>query len=390
MEPLRSEQIIEEAITKSGGLDDFGEMSFRDGLDRLVDAWNTEANLNDIGRFMAPDTSSTHLANRLGITKYAKEHPELATRDITPPVVIVGQGRTGTTILFDLLAQDPNVRVPRTWEVDLPLPPPQTATYETDPRIEQSDASSAGTEFLIPGFSAIHPMGANLAQECVQITASDFKSVMFPTVYRVPSYAKWAMYEADMSSAYRWHRIFLQHLQAEHSKPRWLLKSPAHIWCLDALLNEYPGSVLVQTHRDPLRVIASLSSLQEVLRRLGADAPDLQEIASEWAEYIMEGLDRSVAARRDGTVAADRVVDVNFDAFMAEPFGAIREVYDTLGFEFTDETEQRMRDFLATNPQDKHGRHHYSWEATGLDRGYWRERAQSYQEYFDVPNESFS
>ena len=103
----------------------------------------------------------------------------------------------------------------------------------------------------------------------------------------------------------------------------------------------------------------------------------------------MEGLDRSVAARKDGTVSPNRVVDVNFDGFMADPFGAIRDVYNTLGFEFTEVSEQGMRDFLATNPQDKHGRHHYSWAGTGLDRGYWRERARSYQEHFDVPNETF-
>ena len=168
------------------------------------------------------------------------------------------------------------------------------------------------------------------------------------------------------------------------------MKSPAHIWCLDALVGEYPNAMLVQTHRDPLRVIASLASLQEVLRRLGMDEPDLIDIAHEWAEYVIEGLDRSVAARVDGTVRDERVVDVNFDAFMADPFGAIREVYEALGYDFTKAIEQRMRNFLATNPRDKHGRHAYTWEATGLDRSYWRERARPYQEYFDVPNETFA
>ena len=389
MEPLQSEQILEQAIA-AAGFDDFGESAFREGLDRLVDSWNTESHLNEIGRMMAEGTTVQHLINRLGIVQYAKDHPEITGRAIDPPIVIVGQGRTGTTILFDLLAQDPAVRVPRTWEVDLPLPPPLTATYETDERIATVDTNNAGTEFLIPGFSAIHPMGAQLAQECVQITASDFRSVMYPTVYRVPTYAKWVMYEADMAPAYRWHRRFLEHLQAEHSGDRWLLKSPAHIWCLDALVGEYPNAMLVQTHRDPLRVIASLASLQEVLRRLGMDEPDLIDIAHEWAEYVIEGLDRSVAARVDGTVRDERVVDVNFDAFMADPFGAIREVYEALGYDFTKAIEQRMRNFLATNPQDKHGRHAYTWEATGLDRSYWRERARPYQEYFDVPNETFT
>ena len=64
-----------------------------------------------------------------------------------------------------------------------------------------------------------------------------------------------------MAPAYRWHRMFLQHLQSRHPATRWVLKSPGHIWCLDALLAEYPNALLVQTHRDPLRIIASLASL---------------------------------------------------------------------------------------------------------------------------------
>src|SRR5262249_24058699 len=151
---------------------------------------------------------------------------ELAQADIVPPIVIIGQGRTGTTILFDLLAQDPAMRVPRTWEVDKPVPPPETATYESDPRIDEVDATLAGVDLLIPGFRAMHPMGARLAQDCVRIIASDYRSMIFPTQYRVPSYAQWLNFEADMAPGYAWHRIFLQHLQARHPAPRWVLKSP--------------------------------------------------------------------------------------------------------------------------------------------------------------------
>ena len=388
MEPIIAEQLIEQAVAATGH-DDFDTMEWREALDRMIDSWEHEANLNDIGRMMVESTTVQFLTNRLNIVAYRKAHPEIARRDITPPIVIVGQARTGTTILFDLLAQDPAVRVPRTWEVDMPSPPPQTATYESDPRIDIVEASTAATDMIIPGFRAIHPMGARLAQECVTITASAFRSAMFPTVYRMPSYGNWLLYEADMAPAYRWHRTFLQHLQAHHRGERWLLKTPGHIWCLESLLAEYPDAILVQTHRDPLRVIASVSSLQAVLRRLASDTTDLHDIASDWAEWTMEGFDRSVRARRDAVVNSKRVVDVNFDAFMADPFVAIGAIYDQLGLPFTADAERRMREFLANHRQDEHGRHHYTWEGTGLDRQVWRERAESYQEYFNVPSEVF-
>ncbi|MGZ8752065.1 MAG: sulfotransferase family protein [Acidimicrobiia bacterium] len=390
--------LLVETAAAATGLDDFsdedsGDDDWREGLSRLVGALDEEARLNELGEQIAAGEIVTLLANRLQLIAWRCGHPEIAGADIVPPIVIVGQGRTGTTILFDILAQDPTTRVPLTWEVDRPMPPPETATFDADPRIDEVDELLAGTDVLIPGFRTIHPMGARLSQECVRMTASAFRSITYPTQYRVPSYGQWMMYEADMAPAYRWHRHFLQHLQSRHpaggsGAARWLLKSPAHIWCLDALLAEYPDAFLVQTHRDPLSIIASLSSLEQTLRSMTCDDPTIPEIADEWADYILDGLDRSVTAREDGTVRPDRVVDVTFREFMASPFGVIRDIYAGLDLELTRATERRMGDFLAAHSRPEEGRHQYSFAATGLDAGEIRERSRRYQEHFDVPSEA--
>jgi hypothetical protein len=125
-----------------------------------------------------------------------------------------------------------------------------------------------------------------------------------------------------------------------------------------------------------------------VLRRLGSDEISQPEHAAEWAGYLATGLDRSVAAREDGTVPAGRVVDVQFRAFMADPFTTIREIYDRLGLELTEASEMRMRAFLAANTTEKHGGHQYTFADTELDIGEWRERTRRYHDYFDVPTES--
>jgi hypothetical protein len=136
-----------------------------------------------------------------------------------------------------------------------------------------------------------------------------------------------------------------------------------------------------------LRIISSVSSLQATLRRLGSDDPDIVDIAHEWADYILEGLDRSVTAREDGTVSADNIVDVQFDEFVADPFGVVRRVYDTFGFDLTDDGDARMRAFYADHPHEGPGVHTYSFADTGLDEGELRDRARRYQDYFDVPSE---
>jgi len=177
-------------------------------------------------------------------------------------------------------------------------------------------------------------------------------------------------------------------LQSRHRAERWVLKSPGHVWCLGALLAEYPNALLVQTHRDPLRIIASLSSLMAMLRKLASTATTIASGAAEFAPYLVEGLDRSVTARADGTVPATQVIDVQFKAFMADPFATIRKIYARLGLELTRDAEANMRAFLAANPQDKHGRHRYDFADTGLNPDEWRERTRGYQQYFDVASES--
>jgi hypothetical protein len=382
-----TDELLESAASATG-LSDLGEPTWREGLDRLLDDLAGPARLNDLGRTIVETEVVAYLGNRMRILAWRSDHPEVADGAITRPVVIVGQPRTGTTILYDLLAQDPANRAPLTWEVDQPCPPPESATYDSDPRIDEAEAVAAMPDLIIPGFTDFHPLGARLAQECVRMTAGDFRSMIFPTQYDVPDYDHWLLHEADMAPAYRWHRIYLQHLQSRHAGERWLLKSPAHLWSLAALLEEYPDALVVQTHRDPVRVIASISALVALLRSMSSDHATVARAAAQYADDIVVGLDRSVGARLDGTVPADQVVDVQFHEFMADPLAAIGAVYDAMGMTLTTDAESRMRAFLATHPGDGGGGgSRYTFTDTGLDVGALRDRSRAYQEYFDVPDE---
>ena len=385
--PFDADTLVAAAMAATGH-DDLGEPTWREGLDRLLQDLDGPARLNDIGRTIVETELVSYLGNRMEILAWRGSHPEVADGAVTRPVVIVGQPRTGTTILYDLLAQDPANRAPLTWEVDRPCPPPVSATYDTDPRIDESEALAAMPDLIIPGFTDHHPMGARLAQECVRMTGSAFRSMIFPTQYDLPDYDRWLLHEADMAPAYRWHRMFLQHLQSGHPGERWLLKSPAHLWSLDALFHEYPDALVVQTHRDPVRVIASISALVALLRSMASDHGTVAGAAAQYAEDILLGLDRSVAARRDGTVPRGQVVDVQFHEFLTDPFTTIGTVYDTLGLPLTAEAEDRMRAFLATHPGDGGGGgSRYTFAETGLDAGELRERGRGYQEFFGVPDE---
>jgi hypothetical protein len=372
---------------ESTGLDDLGPQTWREGADRLADALNSEAALSELGLAIASAEIADYLRNRLRIVQWVERNPGISESDIRPPIVILGQPRTGTTILFGVLAQDPANRVPLTWEVDRPWPPPETATYETDPRIGEVQATLEGTELLIPGFLGMHELGARLGQECVRITAGDFRSMIFPTQYRVPSYQHWLLHEADMTSAYRYHRMFLQYLQSAHPAERWVIKSPAHLWAPWSMMAEYPGALVINTHRDPVRVLCSLASLTDLLRRLASDEVSIADVARGWVEDMAAGLDRAVESRRDGTIPPDQAVDVLFSDFLSNPMAVVNNIYERLDIELSQQAESRMRRFLAEHPREKYGGHSYSFADTGLDAGALRERMRPYQEYFSVPDE---
>ena len=161
------DSVLADARARTGGLDDFGETPFAEPLGILIASLAADGMLNDMGKSMAEERLTRHAVNRLSYIDDRKGNPGIADEKIVKPIFIVGFPRTGTTILHDILAQDPANRAPLTWEVMFPSPPPRTETFDTDPRIEACGATFPAMDRTIPAFKAMHPMGPRLSQECV-------------------------------------------------------------------------------------------------------------------------------------------------------------------------------------------------------------------------------
>jgi len=368
------------------GLADFGDPFFREPMHALLDAFENEAQLTTLGRVIARNDVVRLLQNRLRMTDVLNHYPEIAEGEIRQPIFIVGLPRTGTSILHELMAQDPANRVPMSWEAMWPWPPPERETYDTDPRIAALDKHLAGVDRLIPNFKRMHPMGAELPQEDVALTAHDFASMIFSTTHYVPSYQAW-LDHADLRWVYAAHRRQLQYLQWRCPADRWVLKSPGHLWALDALLAIYPDARIVQTHRDPLKVIASLANLVALLRSMSSDHIDRVAIGGEWTARLADGMQRVIAAREHLPPGTAPVFDMHFSDFIHDEVGMVRRIYEHFGLELSLDAEERMRRFLAQNPKDKHGLHQYTFADAGLGAAVERERYRTYQERFGVESE---
>ena len=131
------DELIDDARSQTG-LDDFGDDSFREGLERLVRSLQHEAKLNAMGQEALRGRIVALLAQRLQIEDWFRRHPEMGEEPIESPLIGLGLPRTGSTALSFLLAEDPETRSLRLWESGAPAPPPSTVVGP-DPRIATAE-----------------------------------------------------------------------------------------------------------------------------------------------------------------------------------------------------------------------------------------------------------
>jgi hypothetical protein len=378
-----AEALLAEA-RKRTGLHDFGGDDFREPLDVLLRSYDEEAGLTFVGRTAARMNTLRLLEQRLWFEEYRRRHPEIAAQEIRRPLVIVSLARAGTTILHRLLACDPANRTPLSWELMFPVPPPERATYEHDPRIARAERELRMFErWLAPGLRAVHEVGARLPEECLMIMAYSFRSFQFPSMNWVPSYQRW-MEANDILPGYAYHRRVLQHLQWRCPGERWILKAPAHIFGIDEIFATYPDAGIVHMHRDPLDVVASLTSLTSAIYAAFSDRVDSHAVGREMVETLLIGLDRYFAARDREPGRNERFMDIDFRELAADHMGTVRRIYARFDMQLSDEADRRMRSFLAANQRGKHGEHRYSLAQFGIDRDVEARRFQVYRERFGV------
>jgi hypothetical protein len=381
---LVADQLIEEA-RKQTGLERFDSESYREGLEVLIADMN-KAGYPEPGWTRNKDSLVTLLANRLKVTNYLENRPELLTRPVTKPVFVFGIPRTGTTLLTNLFACDPTRRSPLFWEIDDPVPP--AASREAlfnDPRVVARLAQEEAMKKANPAMFKIYRMSAIYPNECIFFMAHDFKALMLESRGKLPNYRDW-LFSTDMTSAYEYHKKFLQLLQAD-APGVWNLKMPSHSLWLDTIKKIYPDARFIWTHRDPYTAMGSFCSIITMgHRQFSVDGQvDYGFIGENCTYQAKLHVDRIMDFRaRHGE---DSIIDSHYADLMANPIENMRSIYKALGDEFTPEAEAAMQAWLDDNPQGKFGKHEYKLDQYGLSLEKLQPVFERYLSQYDVASE---
>lgn len=379
-----------EVARASTGLHDVGEADWpgwSETYERQLRSIDTEARLHLLGRVLARGEVLRTLETWLGLQELWRARPEVAEAPVEQPIFVVGPPRTGTTILFELLALDPELRAPIAYEALYPL----ASTGPVARRLELSESEQELWADIHPPFMMMHELASNLPCECVHFLMYDFSGPYWGMVYDTPSFMAWQLEHLDsIGRVYRLHRRMLQTFsdQGPSASPKqWLLKSPFHIASLPALFAEYPDARVVHTHRDPRKFLASLVSILSAVKYMRSDAVDVAALAAAMEPTYRMFLEGAMHSIDSGEVPAERVVHSHFCDLMEDPVASLRTTYEGLGLEWPSGHDRTITEYLANKPKGKHGSHAYSLADVGLDEGSVRETFKDYVAHYGIREE---
>lgn len=339
------------------------------------------------GREAARENVHWLLTDRLKFFQDRKDFP-LADEVIDRPLFATGEPRSGTTLMHALMSVDPDARALRFWEVMHPSPPPGTVEGD-DPRRAQADAEWREINEKMWKWLHCHPYNDMLGDglpEDERTWAFDFR-VMTPTAWwRVPMQNLSFGLPMDPAAQYRIHKAMLQAFQYGREEKYWVLKG-FHTTRLAEFFDAYPDASLVWLHRDPVMVAASSTMMmRDIMEGIVGEIDLVAE-----AKMHLERVRMSIANTMSNPLTDDpRIHHVRYKDFVADPIDTIRRYYGFAGREYGERQEAAMRDYLANNKGDRHGKFRYSTQVL-VDAGYdidaLNEEFRPFRERFDVPIE---
>mgnify|MGYP000444695909 FL=1 len=376
---INANEILDQAKSETG-LSDLGEPLFFEGLNRLIDSINNEANLNEIGIQAQPIRIQGLLTNRLRFEEDLKKFPEILDQEIIAPIVIVGLPRTGSTMTHRLLASDPNHTAMLWWEGRYPALLPGEKRGDIETRMELGKAEVDAVVAASPEALDIHPWDYKGADEEILLLEHNFLSTVPESFMALPSYSEW-IEEQDHTLAYEDLKKFIQYLQWQNpgrEKKRWVLKSPHHLGFIDKMISVFPDAKIIQTHRDPIKTVPSFCSMCANLFEPLTTNFDKVFIGKHWSNKLTRALNHCMNISEQHP---DNFLDLEFLNMIKDPIDEMKKIYEFIGESFGEKTEVAMEAWREENKHEM-GAHKYSLEEYDLTESQINDNFAKYQQKY--------
>jgi hypothetical protein len=377
--PLDGAALLADAEHSLGGAaprGDFGDPAWRARFTKLVQALDA-APMHVVGRLLTRQELLRAVRTRLRLIREVDAQPAIADARVVAPMVVTGPARSGTTILFELLALEPELRAPTAWSALHPLPRP--AAGDAGERRAWTECEQELWADVQPEFAAMHELRSDLPVECVTLTIPSFAGPHWMMIAQLAG--EWM---PDTDLMYDFHRRVLQVMQHGEPPRTWLLKTPGHLMTLEQLFVTYPDAWVVQTHRDPAKTMPSTVSITALVQWMRTDAVDVDVLAEVIRSTFTYGLNHSVELRTSGAPWAGRFVDVHFEHLLRDPVAAVGEAYARMGRRLAPAHADAIRAYVRAKPKGKFGVHQYAPEDWGFTAASLRADLAPYVAHFGV------
>ena len=386
--PLDEASLLNAAREKTG-LSDFGDHSdWYERFQVFIKSLREEADLNLMGRLMTRSDLVNILVARLEIEETYRQHPEIEDEEIVKPVMIVGQFRTGTSLLLNLLSLDQGNGSLRHWECMYPCPPPEKANYFSDPRIAKADHLVEQFNRVNPELIACHEFNALIPTEASHAMILNFDGAWLVQMGSTPSHAA-SMQKRDTQPSLLYQKRLLKLLQWKNPNKHWILKSPDALMYMPELLKVYPDMNFIWTHRDPLKAADSITHFLCNYLWVRSDQTKVSGGIAERmlsAEFLSSALNPAIDWLETGVIPKERVCNISFYDLEKSPVAEVEKVYRQFGMVFADETRRIVSQYMADNPRSARPQPKYQPPEVGKASAE-RQALKRYQDYFNVRSE---
>jgi len=349
------------------------------------------------GRFLLNTLFRDILESRKYFIEYLIAHKEEVLKvDIGSPLIVTGSGRSGSTLMHNLLCQEENIRALQMWEViwgGSVVPPVTEEDYNrpqpNHPKYQHLMEKFAFLRKVIPAYLETvrksHPIDPKqYEEEVLMLVQAGLFHAHLPIAGE--KYFKLFHSPEKKKSAYLYLKRFMQVLHSAYPpKSHWVLKGPFHSLFLPTLLEVFPTCKIVVTHRDMKAVVPSGLSLYENF--VGQFFKD-----GEWDRYeqgkrllpCVQPLTYRPLEFRKTWVHPEQIVDIHYPELMADPIGTVKKIYSTFGMNFSEKFQKNLEDWKAEHPQGKQGRHSYFPEKYGLTAQEIDQEFGEYHRYYGI------